>query len=391
MRRALVLVLVLLWLGALAAPAAADRGPWGWPLPGAREVARPFAPPASVYGAGHRGADLPSATGAPVRAAASGRVTYAGLVAGRGVVVVTHGALRTTYEPVTAHVDVGQAVSLGEVVGRLEAGHLGCPVQACLHWGLRRGEEYLDPVRLVARGPVRLLPLDGRSVHAGALVDGTTQAATTAGAAGGVRGPAFPGVAGGSADGAGTVRRGASAGGLAADGLAGGVAGGVAAGGRAAAAAPSALRQPRGSAQGPAWSVRASEAPLGLAAVAALVLGIGLLARPAPTRPGPAAPPAAGSARLGSAAASVVATSTTPPTPVLPYAAPPAATPPAPAVAPPAAAVALAATSTVPRETPPVPTSPAGAVSPSDASPEPAPPVADVLELSVERARRRPA
>jgi hypothetical protein len=29
-------------------------------------------------------------------------VTFAGLVAGKGVVVIKHGTLRTTYEPVTA-------------------------------------------------------------------------------------------------------------------------------------------------------------------------------------------------------------------------------------------------------------------------------------------------
>jgi hypothetical protein len=45
------------------------------------------------------------------------------------------------------------------VIGRLTAGHAGCPV-ACLHWGLLRGDVYLDPVRLVRAGPSRLLPLD---------------------------------------------------------------------------------------------------------------------------------------------------------------------------------------------------------------------------------------
>ena len=98
---------------------------------------------------------------------------YAGLLAGRGVLVVVHGDLRTTYEPVTALVAVGQAVRAGEPVAVLDPGHEGCPVAACLHWGPRRGDAYLDPVRLVERGPVRLLPLTtGVAPAASTLPDG---------------------------------------------------------------------------------------------------------------------------------------------------------------------------------------------------------------------------
>jgi murein DD-endopeptidase MepM/ murein hydrolase activator NlpD len=87
-------------------------------------------------------------------------VTFAGLVAGRGVVSVTHpGGLRSTYEPVTATVRTGDVVSAGQSLGELEAGHPGCPAAACLHWGLRRGEQYLDPLALLGLGRVRLLPL----------------------------------------------------------------------------------------------------------------------------------------------------------------------------------------------------------------------------------------
>ena len=256
-RRALVLVVLVLAV-VPADPAAADRGPWGWPLAGAHEVARPFAPPASRYGAGHRGVDLPSAPGAAVRASAAGRVTYAGLLAGRGVVVVSHGSLRTTYEPVTASVRVGATVALGEVVGALAAGHAGCPVAACLHWGLRRGEEYLDPGRLVERGPVRLLPVDGS--RGGGGVGGAL------GAGGGVGGA------------------------LGAGGGVGGAEGGADAEG-AGAGRPRAVPDRTPAApppvHEPSWSLRAAETPLGAAAVVALVVGIALLARPRPTPPDP--------------------------------------------------------------------------------------------------------
>lgn len=157
-RAAMLLVLVLALLS-VGSPAEADAGPWVWPLGGAHAVSRPFDPPAQRYGIGHRGADLPSAPGQPVFAAGAGRVSYAGMIAGRGVLVVVHGTLRTTYEPVSALVAVDEPVLAGEVIGLLDAGHEGCPVSACLHWGLKRGEDYLDPVALVDRPPSRLLPL----------------------------------------------------------------------------------------------------------------------------------------------------------------------------------------------------------------------------------------
>lgn len=144
-----------------AAPVGAAT--WAWPLPGPPAVVRPFLPPATPYGPGHRGVDLAAPPGATVLAAGAGVVGYAGPLAGRGVVTVLHdGGLRTTYEPVTALVRSGQPVGLGQPLGQLVAGHPGCPTAACLHWGLIRGETYLDPLSLLGFGRVRLLPLSGR-------------------------------------------------------------------------------------------------------------------------------------------------------------------------------------------------------------------------------------
>jgi murein DD-endopeptidase MepM/ murein hydrolase activator NlpD len=131
---------------------------WEAPLTGDLRVTRPFQPPPTRYAAGHRGVDLAGSPGQPVVAAGSGTVTWAGVLAGRGVVVITHGDLRTTYEPVAAQVTNGQPVSAGARIGSLQPGHPGCPVAACLHWGLLRGDEYLDPMLLLNR-VVRLLPL----------------------------------------------------------------------------------------------------------------------------------------------------------------------------------------------------------------------------------------
>jgi murein DD-endopeptidase MepM/ murein hydrolase activator NlpD len=153
-----VLVVVLL----LAAPASAAPHPgFGWPLAGTPVVDRGFDPPQTLYGGGHRGVDLRAGVGQPVLAAGAGVVSYAGLLAGRGVVTVTHpGGLRTTYEPVTAVVRVGQVVARGSVLGHVATRHASCLAgTSCLHWGLVRGDTYLDPLTLVVTTPARLLPV----------------------------------------------------------------------------------------------------------------------------------------------------------------------------------------------------------------------------------------
>ncbi|MBK5306677.1 MAG: M23 family metallopeptidase [Frankiaceae bacterium] len=222
---------------ALAGPVRAADPAWVWPLTGPPSVSRPFDPPATRYGPGHRGADLTGSPGQVVRAAGDGRVSYAGLLAGRGVLVVVHGDLRTTYEPVTATVRVGQQVTAGQAIGRLAAGHPGCPA-TCLHWGLRRGEAYLDPVRLVRAGPSRLLPVDDDWQPA----------------------PAPTPVAGARAHDA--LDR----------------------------AAPDAAGTAR-PADDPAFALRGADAAWGSGALAALVAGLVLLLRPRRPPDGPAAPP----------------------------------------------------------------------------------------------------
>ena len=134
---------------------------FAWPLSPA-PVVRGYHPPPAPWLAGHRGVDLSGVVGAPVVAAAPGTVVFAGEVAGRGVVSVRHpGGIRTTYEPVLPAVAVGSPVAAGGTIGTLIAGHEGCPVAACLHWGARRGADYLDPLALLGLRRVRLLPLQG--------------------------------------------------------------------------------------------------------------------------------------------------------------------------------------------------------------------------------------
>jgi murein DD-endopeptidase MepM/ murein hydrolase activator NlpD len=158
-------------------------GPAGWPVVGSPTVVRAFDPPEHEYGPGHRGVDLAARAGEPVRAAVAGTVAFAGAVAGRGVVTIDHGAYKTTYEPVAGRVRVGQSVALGQTIGRVATG--GHCTDRCLHWGLRRGETYLDPRLLITTrgsGPLRLLAADRRAVateRAEARTEAAARAAQT--------------------------------------------------------------------------------------------------------------------------------------------------------------------------------------------------------------------
>jgi len=158
------LLAVLATILACAAPAGADPGRLQWPLRPPPAVTREFDAPSPDWQRGHRGVDLAGVPGQPVYAAGPATVVFAGKLAGRPVVSLGHaGGLRTSYEPVEAMVRVGQRVDEASVLGRLVAGHPGCPAAACLHWGAMWGPaaraDYVDPIGLLAATPVRLKPL----------------------------------------------------------------------------------------------------------------------------------------------------------------------------------------------------------------------------------------
>lgn len=137
-----------------------------WPLRPRPAVVRGFDAPSPDWRPGHRGVDLAGSPGQPVYAAGNATVVFAGLLAGRPVVSLAHpGGLRTSYEPVRANVRVGQLVAAETMVGELAAGHPGCPVPACLHWGAMwgpaSGAHYVNPLGLLSSTPIRLKPLSG--------------------------------------------------------------------------------------------------------------------------------------------------------------------------------------------------------------------------------------
>lgn len=155
---------------ALFSPGAAAAAPdteFDWPLRPRPVIGRPFDPPEQDWLPGHRGVDLAGTPGQSVYAAGPGIVVFAGKVAGKPVMAILHeGGLRTTYEPVEGEVEVGRRVTRDTRIGELSAGHAGCAAPACLHWGLRRestahaSREYLDPLGLLRRTPIRLKPVE---------------------------------------------------------------------------------------------------------------------------------------------------------------------------------------------------------------------------------------
>jgi murein DD-endopeptidase MepM/ murein hydrolase activator NlpD len=140
------------------------------PVPGVDPpsgVERLFDPPEEEWGPGHRGVDLVGPEGSRVLSPGPGVVTFAGQVARRGVVVITHpDGLRSSLEPVAASVPVGATVAPGTPIGVVEGTPDGgdgttpnhCAPRSCVHWGVRRGERYIDPLSLLDRTPIVLLP-----------------------------------------------------------------------------------------------------------------------------------------------------------------------------------------------------------------------------------------
>ncbi|MFH5880556.1 M23 family metallopeptidase [Arthrobacter sp. NA-172] len=163
MRTAKLLTYCLLALALGAAPAAAAPSPrpdWVWPLAPRPAVVRVFDPPDKPWLSGHRGVDLQAADdGVPVTAPADGTVSFVGVVVDRPVIVIDHGGgLRSSFEPVNSELEVGTAVTKGQAIGAVEAGH--CLASACVHWGLRRGEDYVNPLAFVTGlRPSVLLPM----------------------------------------------------------------------------------------------------------------------------------------------------------------------------------------------------------------------------------------
>lgn len=135
---------------AQVARAAGAEPSWLWPIDGEHSIRLEYQAPVTEFGRGHRGIDLPVDTGQEVRAPATGIVTYAGTVAGRGVLSLRVGEYLVSFEPVTAVVSEGDVVVRGAVLGTVGT---GSHCDECVHVGVRRNELYLSPLKLLGSLP----------------------------------------------------------------------------------------------------------------------------------------------------------------------------------------------------------------------------------------------
>ncbi|MBG6180655.1 murein hydrolase activator EnvC family protein [Arthrobacter sp. CAN_A1] len=152
-------------------PGIAAEPSWTWPLSPTPRVLRHFEPPAQRWLPGHRGVDLAATGTVDIRSPAQGRVVFTGWVVDRPVVTVDHGGgLISSFEPVVAGLKRGDLVQAGQPVGTLapepQASEPGVPgshcSSTCLHWGVRRDGDYVNPLDFVLdRRPSILLPLHG--------------------------------------------------------------------------------------------------------------------------------------------------------------------------------------------------------------------------------------
>src|SRR5215207_9471877 len=123
-----------------------------------------FRSPACRWCPGNRGVDYDVDVGTPVRASASGVVTYAGTIgAGRYVTILHPDGLRTSYSFLaTIAVGTGDRVQQGAVIGT---------TSSSFHFGVRRAAVYLDPEALFAGARLvpRLVPTGGAPAPGRAL------------------------------------------------------------------------------------------------------------------------------------------------------------------------------------------------------------------------------
>jgi Peptidase family M23/Bacterial Ig-like domain len=119
---------------------------WRWPLIG--PITQKFGETKTQYGI-HQGIDIDGDTGDPVRAARGGRVVVAGTwdACGGLQIHIDHGDGFESWYRHLSRIDVkpGDVVAAGAVIGRV--GDTGCSLGSHLHFGIRRGTTFVDPLR----------------------------------------------------------------------------------------------------------------------------------------------------------------------------------------------------------------------------------------------------
>jgi hypothetical protein len=119
---------------------------WRWPLNG--PITQRFGESKTKYGF-HQGIDIDGQVGDRVRAARGGRVVLAGTADACGglQVRIDHGDGFESWYRHLSRIDVrrGVVVSAGTLIGRV--GDTGCSLGSHLHFGIRRDDTFVDPLR----------------------------------------------------------------------------------------------------------------------------------------------------------------------------------------------------------------------------------------------------
>ncbi|MBR6404305.1 MAG: peptidoglycan DD-metalloendopeptidase family protein [Eubacterium sp.] len=125
-------------------------GAFTWPLPGCYTLTDTFGPrevPTPGASSFHHGVDIAGDEGLPIVAAADGVVSFTGYFgAGGNTVIIDHGdGMSTLYMHMSAFgISEGANVTAGTVIGYV--GSTGASTGPHLHFGIRIGGEYYDPL-----------------------------------------------------------------------------------------------------------------------------------------------------------------------------------------------------------------------------------------------------
>ncbi|MFT8703972.1 M23 family metallopeptidase [Bifidobacterium aquikefiricola] len=120
-----------------------------WPVENPT-ITQKFIAPAHQWSSGHRGVDIQTTPGQTLFSPVSGIISFQGKVAQKSVVSIQHGALTFTFEPATTSFATGEHLMQGQPFATVAGVSDHCE-DSCIHWGIKRGDDYLDPASRVAR------------------------------------------------------------------------------------------------------------------------------------------------------------------------------------------------------------------------------------------------
>ncbi|HCG57236.1 MAG TPA: peptidase M15 [Brevibacterium sp.] len=151
---------------ASAEPAFKARPTWVSPVP-AMEIVEAFDPPTESWLRGHRGIDVLTVSGEPVRAPAGGTIRFRGSVASTPTMSIeTESGYVISFQPAESTLETGEAFPAGAEIGTVAQG--GHCEESCLHVGIWKSEEvkkYIDPAVFFGQEQSILLPLSRKPAH----------------------------------------------------------------------------------------------------------------------------------------------------------------------------------------------------------------------------------